>query len=297
MQQSEKDIQALTDSNNWNIDYSDGDIVIADSIREFTEVKTARGTMNAIVFCLAGKAQWMMSDRAVLLQQNQVAIIPANVTVNDVMISPDCELKALFLTSSIIQSFLREKINVWNKVLYIHGVHIFGPVGEEDILFFRRFSDMLQTCIDKPAEAPFRTDAIQSLLRGALLYFCGTLQEAAPTAANVQHEASTSSGHFRRFLDLLHTSDHQQHSVAYYADRLCLTPKYLSTICKQHSGKTANEWIREQLLEDIRYYLRQTDLSIKQVSDRLGFANPSFFGKYVKEHFDMTPMQYRQKQA
>ena len=46
-------------------------------------------------------------------------------------------------------------------------------------------------------------------------------------------------------------------------------------------------------MEDIRYYLRQTDLSIKQVCDTLGFPNPSFFGKYVKEHFGRTPMQLR----
>ncbi len=53
------------------------------------------------------------------------------------------------------------------------------------------------------------------------------------------------------------------------------------------------ERLLEQVLEDIRYYLKQTDLSIKQVCDRLGFPNPSFFGKYVKDHFGMTPMQLR----
>lgn len=48
------------------------------------------------------------------------------------------------------------------------------------------------------------------------------------------------------------------------------------------------------MLEEIRYYLKNTDLSMKQVADQLGFANPSFFGKYVKEHFGMTPLQFRQ---
>ena len=49
----------------------------------------------------------------------------------------------------------------------------------------------------------------------------------------------------------------------------------------------------EQVLEDIRYYLRQTDLSIKQICDKLAFPNPSFFGKYVKDHFGMTPLEFR----
>ena len=82
-------------------------------------------------------------------------------------------------------------------------------------------------------------------------------------------------------------------TVESYANELCISPKYLSVICKKHSGKTANEWIREHVLEDIRYYLKQTDLTITQIADLLGFPNSSFFGKYVKEHFGMTPMQVR----
>ena len=57
------------------------------------------------------------------------------------------------------------------------------------------------------------------------------------------------------------------------------------------SGKTALEWITESLMEKIRFYLCDTDLSIKQICDLLVFANPSFFGKYVKEHFGVTPAQ------
>jgi AraC-like DNA-binding protein len=80
-----------------------------------------------------------------------------------------------------------------------------------------------------------------------------------------------------------------------FADELCITPKYLSAVCKRNSGKTANAWITEHLMEDIRYYLRQTDLSIKEVCSVLGFPNASFFGKYVKEHFGVTPTQLRQQ--
>ena len=62
---------------------------------------------------------------------------------------------------------------------------------------------------------------------------------------------------------------------------------------KKNSGKTANEWITEHVMEDIRYNLKQTDYSNKQICDMLGFPNTSFFGKYVKDHFGMTPMQVR----
>jgi AraC-like DNA-binding protein len=82
--------------------------------------------------------------------------------------------------------------------------------------------------------------------------------------------------------------------VEWYANELCISPKYLSALCKKNSGKTANEWITEHVLEDIRYYLKQTDYSIKQICDLLGFPNPSFFGRYVKDHFGQTPAYFRQ---
>ena len=103
----------------------------------------------------------------------------------------------------------------------------------------------------------------------------------------------TNESHFQRFLDLLHANDVKRHTVEAYASELCISPKYLTAVCKKNSGKTANEWITEQVLEDIRYYLRQTNLSIKQICDKLAFPNPSFFGKYVKDHFGMTPLEFR----
>lgn len=71
------------------------------------------------------------------------------------------------------------------------------------------------------------------------------------------------NNHFQRFLDLLHSVEIKHHTVEWYANELCISPKYLSALCKKHSGKTANEWITEHVLEDIRYYLKQTDYSIK----------------------------------
>lgn len=84
--------------------------------------------------------------------------------------------------------------------------------------------------------------------------------------------------------------------MEYYASQLFISPKYLTIICKKNSDKTANDWIREYTLADISYYLRNTELSVKEISIKLGFPNTSFFGKYVKEHFGCTPLAYRSKQ-
>ena len=319
-QREEITLQTLADNEDIQIGYSDNDIVVVDSIQQFTEVNSARVAMNAIVICTNGKVQAQMNGMQMELHKNQVAIVPQNVTVTDVMVSPDFNLKAMFLTNRILQSFLREKMNIWNDMMYIHR-HYVVTMNEDEILFYTHFCDMLTLAIAKGKNYPMHTDVIQSLLRSSVLALCGAMKQMLQPTSNGQlsiqnapldrarlkvacyqgdakrplarQYLSTGKGHFQRFLDLLHSNDVKRHTVEAYADELCISPKYLTVVCKKNSGKTANEWITEQVLEDIRYYLRQTDLSIKQICHQLGFPNPSFFGKYVKDHFGMTPIELR----
>jgi AraC-like DNA-binding protein len=287
-QHEEVTFQTLANNEDVQIGYSDSDIVVIDSIQQFTEVNTAHVAMNAVVICTNGKVQAQMNGLQMELHKNQVAIIPQNVTVTDVMISPDFNLKAMFLTNRILQSFLREKMNIWNDMMYIQR-HYVVTMDEDEIIFYTHFYDMLTLAIAKGKDNPLHTDVIQSLLRSAILALCGAMKQRSG------EELPTSKGHFQCFLDLLHSNDVKRHTVKDYASELCISPKYLTVICKKNSGKTANEWITEQVLEDIRYYLRQTDLSIKQICDKLAFPNTSFFGKYVKDHFGMTPLELRNR--
>ena len=291
MQQEEITLQTLTDNEDIQIGYSDNDIVIIDSIQKFAEISAAHVSMNAIAICTQGKVKGTMNDKEIELHQNQVAIIPQNVVVTDLMVSPDFDLKAMFFTNRILQSFLRERMPIWNDVVYIRRMHVV-TMEDDDMQFYTYFYEMLRMCFYKGADHPFRTDIIQSLLRSAILGLCGALKQRILTD-EVSPDATSVNNHFQRFLDLLHSVDVKHRTVEWYAAELCITPKYLSALCKKHSGKTANEWITEHVLEDIRYYLKQTDYSIKQICGLMGFPNSSFFGKYVKEHFGMTPMALR----
>lgn len=293
MQQEDISLHTLTTNEAVHVGYSDNDIVIVDSIQQFATVSDAHVQMSAIAICTSGRVQGQMNGQMIEVRQNQVAVIPANTVITDLMISPDFNLKAMFFTNQILQSFLREKMNIWNEVMYIQRLHVIS-LTDDDLRFYTCFYDMLSLCFEKDADTPFRSDVIQSLVRSAMLGLCGAMEQQLTGTTHLPLEARTSSGHFQRFLDLLHTSEVKHRTVESYASELCLSPKYLSAICKKQSGRTANEWITEHVMEDIRYYLRQTDLSLKQVCDRLGFPNTSFFGKYVREHFGVTPIQLRQ---
>ena len=286
--------QSLTHNEDVQIGYSDNDIVVVDSIQQFTEVRSAHVAMNAIAICTQGKIQAQMSGSTMELHKNQIAIMPQNVMVADVMVSPDFDMKAMFFTTRILQSFLREKMHVWNDLMYIHRQHIL-TMDDVEIRFYTHFYDMLTLVIKEGKDKPFCTDIIQSLLRGAILGLCSSLMLKRHTAAITMTRQSASNIHFQRFINLLNNAPAKHRTVEEYASELCISPKYLSIQCKKCSGKTASEWITEHLLEEIRFCLKQTDLSIKQICARLEFPNPSFFGRFVKRHFGMTPVEYRNK--
>ena len=282
-------LKSLTEKGEVKIGYSDKDIIVVDSIQKFAEIKAAHIAMNVIMICTNGRIQAHMNGRPMELIKNQVAIVPQNVVVTNIMISPDFNLKAMFLNNSILQNTLRDKMIVWNDIMYIQHNHVI-TLKSEYLEIFSHFYDMLNMAIEHSQENPFRNEIIHSILSAAILAVFGELKLSMPSNYEKPQLPST---HFQRFLEILHNGEVKYRSVESYASELCISPKHLTAICKKYSGKTANDWIREQVLEDIRYYLKNTDLSIKQVCDRMGFSNTSFFGKYVKQHLGMTPMEFR----
>jgi AraC-like DNA-binding protein len=96
------------------------------------------------------------------------------------------------------------------------------------------------------------------------------------------------------FFKLLLHNHKKEKTLQFYASKMCLTPKYLSTIIKERTGRTAFSWINEVLISSTKYMLKTTDMTILQISEELNFPNPSFFGRFFKKHTGMTPVQYRE---
>ena len=98
---------------------------------------------------------------------------------------------------------------------------------------------------------------------------------------------------FRHFMEKVSEDDGTHRSVAYYADKLCYSSKHLSTVIKKVCGKSPLTIINEHAMECIKYKLRHSEMSMKEMADFFNFTNPSFFGKFVKGHIGMSPLQYR----
>ena len=100
---------------------------------------------------------------------------------------------------------------------------------------------------------------------------------------------------FERFIRAVSESYKEERSVSYYADKMFLTAKHLSTVVKEISGKTAGEWIDSFVILESKALLKSSELSIQEIADELHFANQSFFGKYFKHHTGMSPKEYRRQ--
>jgi AraC-like DNA-binding protein len=94
---------------------------------------------------------------------------------------------------------------------------------------------------------------------------------------------------------LQHVQAHykEQRGIEFYADKLCLTPKHLSKVIKESSGKSAGEWIDSYVTLEAKALLKSTNMTIQQISDELNFPSQSFFGKYFNRQVGLSPKEYR----
>ena len=100
---------------------------------------------------------------------------------------------------------------------------------------------------------------------------------------------------FDQFMRMLSECYKKERSVNYYAKHLYLTPKHLSSVVKEVSGKTAGEWIDNFVIFEAKSLLKTSQKNIQEIADELNFANQSFFGKYFKHYTGMSPKDYRRK--
>lgn len=100
---------------------------------------------------------------------------------------------------------------------------------------------------------------------------------------------------FNRFMELVHKHCIDQREIPFYADKLCITARHLSTVVHKVSGMTAKKLIDEQVILESKVLLKSTNLSIKEVADNLHFAAPSFFGKYFKRYVGVPPLNFKNR--
>ena len=164
------------------------------------------------------------------------------------------------------------------------------PVSEEDIATATHIMDTIWQTVH--ASDDYHRPTVTALVTAQMHHYDHLFHQQADQLASSRSREQTI---FDRFLQLVTQHCAEQHQIGYYADRMCLTERYLSTVIRQTSGTTAKDWIDRALITRIKIELHHTDKSSAQIAEEMHFANPSFFSKYFRRITGMTPGEYREK--
>ena len=285
--------------------YLDEDILIIDNVKVLQNPDPMRFQMNMIASCHRGSLKAELNGREFSVERGDIFISPPNSILDIKEVSDDFACTAMCVSNHGLLSILQSHISVWNRAMYVSKVLVL-KMNEVDMKFYAKFTELVRLCLDtsfseRTSWKPYRREIVETLLKSALLAVSNMLLEDM----SADDLNSSTIELFDKFLENLQQEDIKHRPVENYEPggtvtyvvsltNSGITPKYLSIICKRHSGKTAIDWITEYTLADITYYLRSTSMSIKEVSCILGFSNTSFFGKYVREHLHTSPLKYRE---
>lgn len=145
-------------------------------------------------------------------------------------------------------------------------------------------------------QANYRLDLnIAASLVSALIYQLAqfhykSLADKSPQSDSPGNRPSNYVSEFIRLLQLHYMSER---SVSFYADKLFISPKYLSLLVKKTTGRSASRWIDDRVIMEARNLLRYSNKNIQQVAYMLNFSNQSSFGKYFKHLTGMSPTEYQ----
>ncbi len=287
----ENDLDKLPNGKNSPGLYSDGQITLIESLLDVERGNVAKLEHFVFILCLRGHAAISIDGRSYNLYPDNVLICHPNIVLGESMSSMDFEFRGVVLSKDYLQRLpLVSTDNMWDVMMFFEKAPVLSLTPDE-VKDFCRYYDLIRPRL-ADTHLRYREELLSALLT-ALLY---ELSNIISRFADFRPQPySAGSNVFRNFLSLLSSSYPKSRSVAYYADKLCLTPKYLSTVCKEVSGETASELINRYVVKDIDFLLKQRGRSVKEICNELEFPNLSFFGRYVKKHLGLSPKQYREK--
>lgn len=163
---------------------------------------------------------------------------------------------------------------------------------EDKIKLMSQYLSLMAEVIRMKGE--YQEDALRSLVASMLCVVAGVWSERLEEVRNTTSQTTSRSRMiFDQFIKLVSEYHTKYRNVGFYADKLCLTPKYLSKLIKTASGRSAPEWIDAYVILEAKNLLKYSDITIKEIVYRLNFPNQSVFYKFFKARTGMTPSDYR----
>lgn len=263
-------------------------IIIDDTLARISDEKLAGYLTHA--YCYQGYSTFVRNVRNFRFEAGDCMIIPRRGDlVHNLVESDDFQVSVIYVTQEFIELSTPQS-NYGMKghlALFENPIMKLTPQQQE---ICRRNFEAVKRRLEQTSHR-FRHDALMNAVECMIIDFFDFHAElyGVDKISSQQHQL------MEQFVEMLENGDYRENrEISYYADRLCVTPKYLSEVSKKVSGLPAAFWITRYTSLEISRLLRDRNLSLTEISDMFGFTSLSHFSRYVMNNLGVKPSELRE---
>jgi len=243
-----------------------------------------------IILCTEGGGEISIDLKKYVVERNSVVVLQPHNYLLSFESAPDSEYKVIACSKRILEVVAPKLSNILpllvNRRLtpvYKHSSEFMASI-EEYYAFLQRKIEVRSSV--------FRKEIVSSILQAMIYEMLGKLHDLDEKYQKTRREEIMA-----QFMIAVGENLREHRDVSFYAQKVFVSPKHLSSVVKQLTGITAGEFIGRFVAMEAKILLRNTDLSIQEISERLNFLTQSHFGKYFRKVTGITPTQYRKENS
>lgn len=274
--------------------YNDDLVLFYDQVlnAESLSVKSRNTGYLVLTACLSGELHMNYGHSVKILYPGDVGISQRGSLGGFKWYRQDTRITAIMANEEFISLNINaEDITALStNILQYPYVHLEKDAWE----FFLDMCKLLRGLLSEENKTPYMRFSIKSLYESLLFFVLsnyGKKEESVDLDMNIRTQEI-----FHRFVKLVQENYAKHKSMPFYADKLHLTPKYLSQVIYNACGKHASVLIEQYRLNEAKSMLRNSELSVQIISDALHFASSSYFCRYFKKKMGISPLEYRVSQ-
>lgn len=241
-----------------------------------------------IVLVNNGTMTLRAGEQNIDLRASQIVVFTPYQLLQRVSQSSDVEVEGVLIETRFFESMrsLDRETDVPMPQVPAVGNRVY-ELNDTQLDAFRQLLQQVRMAIRQ--NHVYKTEIIKSLLHVCLLFI-----NELPYQSNVPtHDFKHKENIFKIFIHLAHSNFKRERQIRFYADKLNITTTYLSRTVREVSGATVGDHLSLLTYGEACQLLRQTDMTIGEISDELHFADQSAFTKFFKARMGISPLSYR----
>ena len=263
--------------------------LIFNNVRDGVKPSDYLRSYHVHILCKTGHMRFKANNQWHEVRRGDLVIWQMSNHITEVTYSADAEMDFLLVSWEFLQTYNPEM--VWATKGYV--LLKYNPVIHLDDNTFHIIDadfQLFKSRIDHP-QPMFQDETVGRVLQ----VFLFDLWNVVRLELEQYGADDNQSRIFLRFLFLVQEHCKKNREVAFYADKLCIVPKYLSEICRKVSQQPASDWIEQFAGNELTRLLNDKSLSFTDIADEMNFSTPSFFSRYAKKVLGVTPSEYRKQ--